>query len=142
MKNLKLVLDDIFGEHSSEEKDRIIQAVEKDNSESSAKKKDVLAILDLFNSIFDKKSRVMSDKVIGRYRNLLKQFSIEDIENAFRNAKSDEFHIESGYRYCTLEYFSRLDQMDKWATMVKPNTVIQKSSQQQFVMPNMNTKQD
>jgi hypothetical protein len=53
MKNLNEVLDDIFGPMSCEEKDRIIEAVNKDNKQQGSG--DVAEILNMLNEIFGKK---------------------------------------------------------------------------------------
>jgi hypothetical protein len=114
MEYLKGVLDEIFGAQSSHEKDLIIEAVKKDNEEGEKMSGRVAEILPMFNEIFNKRSRVMSKKVINRYKQILKTYSIEDIRKAFTNAKNDQYHTETGYKYCTPEYFSRIEQMDKW----------------------------
>lgn len=124
MKYLKGVLDDLFGEHSSPEKDLIIEAVNKDNKEGGKVTGKVTEILPMINRIFDKKFRIMSPKVIKRYKQLLKTYSLEDMEKAFTNAKNSEFHIESNYFYCTPEYFSRPEQMNKWEAFDPKQTSI------------------
>lgn len=115
-KNLEKELDKIFGIFSDDLKLRIINAVDKDVESFSkvASEDSISLILDIFNSTFSKKSRIVSKKVASKYNDLLKYYSIQDIKDAMHNAKADEFHKENGYKYCTLEYFSRLEQMDKW----------------------------
>lgn len=125
-KNLEKELDLIFGIFSDDLKQRIVNAVKKDfdslNKVSS--ENTISSILDIFNSTFNKKSRIVSKKVGQRYNEILKYYQIQDIKQAMLNAKQDEFHKDNGYKYCTLEYFSRLEQMDKWvnATQVKEST--------------------
>lgn len=131
MMYLKEVLDEIFGSVSCAEKDLIIEAVKKDNKEGQKITGKVAEILPMFNEVFNKRSRVMSAKVIGRYKQILKIYSIEDIKKAFNNAKADEYHKEQGYKYCTLEYFSRMEQMDKWESYDPKQTTI-------FNIPKMN----
>lgn len=133
MEYLNEVLNELFGEHSSHEKDLIIEAVKKDNKEGSKVTGRVAEILPMFNNTFGKKSRVMSPKVINRYKAILKVYSLEDIQKAFNNAKADDYHVETGYKYCTLEYFSRMEQMDKWESFDPKQTTI-------FNMPQMNLK--
>jgi hypothetical protein len=119
MKYLKEVLDELFGAHSSPEKDMIIEAVNKDNKASigAADMGETVRILEMFKEIFNKpKTRVMSKKVVNRYKKLLKVYSIKEIEEAMRKASQDKFHIESGYKHLTLEYFSRDEMMDKWVS--------------------------
>lgn len=114
MEYLKGVLDDLFGAQSSHEKDLIVEAVNKDNNESKKVTGKVSEILPMINEVFDKKYRLMSPKVVNKYKALLKVYSIDDIRKAFTNAKNNDYHKESAYFYCTPEYFSRPDQMSKW----------------------------
>jgi len=133
MEYLNEVLDDIFGSLSCPEKDLIIEAVKKDNKEGSKATGKVAEILPMFNEVFCKRSRVMSSKVINKYKQILKIYSIDDIRKAFTNAKNDEYHKDTGYKYCTLEYFSRMEQMDKWESFDPKQTTI-------FTMPSMNLR--
>lgn len=133
-KNLQDVLDKLFGPFSKE-RDLILQALNKDieaiNKVNSNSYKD---ILDLFNTIFDKKSRVISKKVATRYNEILKYFTIDDIKSAMQNAKDDEFHTDTNYKYCTIEYFSRIEQIDKWTNVTK------QEKKSDFILPSFNIK--
>jgi hypothetical protein len=51
------------------------------------------------------------------------------------NAKDDEFHQENNYKYCTIEYFSRLEQIDKWTNVTKED-----KKKEGFVMPKFNVR--
>jgi hypothetical protein len=136
MKYLREALDDIFGEHLCPEKDIIIEAVKKDNKSSVGKEDmgEAAQILEMFKVIFNKpRTRVMSKKVINRYKRLLKVYSLNEIEEAMKKASKDDFHIETGYKHLTLEYFSREEMMDKWVSYDPRQTDI-------FTMPKMNIK--
>lgn len=132
MKNLNEVLDDIFGPMGCEEKDRIIDAVNRDNKQQGSG--DVAEILNMLNEIFGKKHRVMSPKVVNRYKQILKHYTLDEIRKGMENAKNDEYHRETGYKHCHPEYFSRIEQMDKWVSY-EPK---QKQSGSGFQMPKMN----
>jgi hypothetical protein len=133
-KNLEDVLDKLFGPFSKE-RDLILQAISKDieaiNKVDSNSYSD---ILDIFNTIFDKKSRVISKKVATRYNEILKYFTIDDIKSAMQNAKDDEFHTDTNYKYCTIEYFSRIEQIDKWTNVTK------QEKKSDFILPSFNIK--
>jgi hypothetical protein len=133
-KNLEDVLDKLFGPFSKE-RDLILQAITKDieaiNKVDSNSYSD---ILDIFNTIFDKKSRVISKKVATRYNEILKYFTIDDIKSAMQNAKDDEFHTDTNYKYCTIEYFSRIEQIDKWTNVTK------QEKKSDFILPSFNIK--
>lgn len=92
-------------------------------------------IIDMFNGVFNKRSRVVSKKVLNKYKELLKHYTEEEIKQSMEMAKDDDFHKESGYKYCTLEYFSRLEQIDKWSN-IKP---AQKKNS--FTQPKFYTKE-
>ena len=136
MKNLNEALDEIFGPVSCREKDLIIEAVKKDNksSVSSADMGEAAQILEFFKEIFGKeRTRVMSKRVVNRYKRLLKSYSMQEIREAMEKASKDDFHIETGYKHCTLEYFSRDEQMDKWVSYDPKQTKM-------FQLPSMNLK--
>jgi len=68
-----------------------------------------------FNSTFKKQSRVVSDKVKKKYKLLLKSgYTKEDVQIAMMNAEKDSFHIDSGFKHTTIEFFSRPETIDKF----------------------------
>jgi hypothetical protein len=136
LKNLEATLDKMFGPFS-EERTIILNAAKKDidSMTSVASGDDVLKILNIFNEVFQKKSRVMTKKVVNKYKDILRHFSLDDIKSAMENAKDDEFHQENNYKYCTIEYFSRLEQIDKWTNVTKED-----KKKEGFVMPKFNVR--
>lgn len=136
LKNLEATLDKMFGPFS-EEHTIILNAAKKDidSMTSVASGDDVLKILNIFNEVFQKKSRVMTKKVVNKYKDILRHFSLDDIKSAMENAKDDEFHSENNYKYCTIEYFSRLEQIDKWTNVTKED-----KKKEGFVMPKFNVR--
>ena len=134
-KNLEEVLDKIFGPFSKE-RTLILNAIKKDeelNNQVSSSD-DASKIINIFNEVFEKKSRVMTKKVLNRYKEILKHFTIQDIKNAMESAKDDDFHSDNSYKYCTLEYFSRMEQIDKWLNVTK------EEKKSDFVMPTFNVR--
>lgn len=134
--NLERVLDEIFGIFSDDKKVKILNAAERDfrklvKAESEG---DFSVLIETFNIIFNKRSRIISKKVANKYREILKYYSLDDIKQAMSNAKNDDFHRENGYNYCTLEYFSRIEQIDKWIN------VQQVEEKNTFVAPKFNVK--
>jgi hypothetical protein len=68
------------------------------------------------NKTFDRNFKVVNDSVKKKYKSLLKQgYSKEQITNAIKNCKSNKYHIENNYQYCTLEFFSRAETIDKYS---------------------------
>jgi hypothetical protein len=134
-KHLEAELDKIFGPFA-QERTLILNAIKKDeelNSQVSSSN-DASKIINIFNEIFEKKSRVMTKKVLNRYKEILKHFTLQDIKSAMESAKDDDFHTENSYKYCTLEYFSRMEQIDKWLNVTK------EEKKSDFVMPTFNVR--
>ena len=94
-----------------------------------------VSIIDMFNDVFSKRSRVISKKVLNKYKEILKHYTQDEVRHAMEMAKTDDFHKESGYKYCTIEYFSRIEQIDKWSNIKQPE---KKSS---FTAPKFYTKE-
>jgi hypothetical protein len=134
-KHLEAELDKIFGPFA-EERTLILNAIKKDEelANSVTSGDDASKIINIFNEIFQKKSRVMTKKVVNRYKEILKYFTLDDIKLAMESAKDDDFHTDNSYKYCTLEYFSRMEQIDKWTNVTK------EEKKSDFVMPTFNVR--
>lgn len=134
-KNLEDALDKMFGPFS-QERTLILNAIKKDVELSNqiTSSDDASKIISLFNEIFQKKSRVMTKKILNRYKEILKHFTLQDIKIAMESAKEDDFHADNSYKYCTLEYFSRMEQIDKWLNVTK------EEKKSDFVMPTFNVR--
>jgi len=133
-KNLDAVLNKLFGPFA-EERTLILNALKKDEelNASLSKSDDVSKIINVFNEVFGKNSKVMSKKVLNKYKEILKYYTLTEVQLAMQNAKADEFHVESNFKYCTIEYFSRIEQMDKWINVTKQ----QKAD---FILPKFNVR--
>lgn len=134
--NLEKILDEIFGIFSDDKKVKILNAAERDfrKLNKADSEGDVSVLIETFNVIFNKRSRIISKKVANKYREILRYYSLDDVKQAMSNAKDDDFHRENGYKYCTLEYFSRIEQIDKWIN------VQQVEEKNTFVAPKFNVK--
>ena len=132
--NLNETIEKYFGPFCDDKiKDNFINAALTDIK--SFDKTDKEWIISTYNSIFGKKSRIISGAVNKKYNTVLKAFSRDELEKAMKAAKEDDFHKNSRYKYCTLEYFSRVDQVDKWL-----NASVETKTEQ-FVLPKFNIKQ-
>lgn len=128
-------LNKIFGPFAKE-RTLILNAIKKDEEAYNqiTSSDDASKIINIFNEIFQKKSRVMTKKVLNRYKEILKHFTLSDIKNAMDSAKDDDFHAENSYKYCTLEYFSRMEQIDKWLNVTK------EEKKSDFILPTFNVR--
>lgn len=71
-------------------------------------------LLNHINHSFGKKYQKISDKVKAKYKVLLKSHQWFDVKAAIDAVKLDKFHIDSGYKYATPEFFSRPDKIDMY----------------------------
>ena len=77
---------------------------------------DYQALLEFVNKSFGRNFKVVGDKVQRSYKARLKDgYKKEDILNAIRNCKDNPYHKENNYQYCTPEFFSRAETLDKYA---------------------------
>ena len=90
----------------------------KESKEKESKEKDIISYPDLlkyFNDVFKKNNKVFNDNMKGKYRTRLKEgYTIENIRTAMFKASIDQFHKDNMFKYCTLEYFSRSQTIDKF----------------------------
>lgn len=72
-------------------------------------------LLNFFNKTFGKQNRIINESVKVKYRSRIKEgYTTENIRQSIITAFKDSFHKDNGYKYCTLEYFSRSNTLDKY----------------------------
>lgn len=72
----------------------------------------------MFNSILGKKARVVPEKAQKQLKARLKEgYTKEDIVNALRNAAKDQHHLDTNYKYLTLEFITRPDKLERFVNM-------------------------
>ena len=77
---------------------------------------DYQALLDYVNKSFGRNFKIVNDKIQRSYKARLKEGYVkEDIIKAIKNCKKNKYHKENNYQYCTPEYFSRSETLDKYA---------------------------
>lgn len=77
---------------------------------------DYQALLDFVNKTFGRNFQVINDKIKRSYKARLKDgYKKEDIIQAIKNCKENAYHKENNYQYCTPEFFSRSETLDKYA---------------------------
>ncbi len=80
-------------------------------------------LLSFSNATFKTKRTVFSTAVKQKYKARFKEgYTIEMVKRAMVNASKSKHHLETGFKYCTLEFFSRPDKLELWSseTEVKP----------------------
>lgn len=97
------------------------------NTTAKADVIDFDSLIKFFNKVFNKKSRIIPTKVKTAYKERIKDgFTKEDISRAMINAKNSTYHKDLKYVHCTLEFFSRADKIDKFASqgeIIKPKYI-------------------
>ena len=77
---------------------------------------DYQALLEFVNKSFGRNFKLINDKIQRSYKARLKDgYKKEDIINAIKNCKENPYHKENNYQYCTPEFFSRAETLDKYA---------------------------
>jgi len=79
-------------------------------------------LLSFINSTFGRNFKVVNDKVKNKYKSLFKQgYGKEHIKDAILNASNNDYHKQTNYQYCTLEFFSRPETIDKYSSITQKN---------------------
>lgn len=90
------------------------------------KKLDYKKLMDYFNVVFKKQTRVVSTDAKKNIVQRLKDgYTKDDIRVVIDNASNDNHHIESNYKYITLEFLSRPKIFERYASQIhqKPYSV-------------------
>lgn len=120
------VLGGVLGGVSANNKVLTNNNKEESINDSSGKpeKIDFDILLKFLNKKTGRNYRVVTDKIKGKYHSLLKQgYSKTDIGNAITNAVKAQNHIDNGFQYLTLEFFSRPDKIDMYSVKKAPEEV-------------------
>ncbi len=81
---------------------------------------DYEALLQVLNLSFGRSFQVINKKVRSSYEARLKEgYTKEQINNAIENCKKNDYHKENDYQYCTPEFFSRAETLDKYSNVTK-----------------------
>lgn len=71
----------------------------------------------LFTSCTGKQIRVVNSLVKTKIKARIREgYTKEDIASCIENCVKDQFHIDNGFQYITLEYISRSSTIDKYLT--------------------------
>lgn len=98
---------------------------EKDLPETKVSEKiDFEKLLNYFNSVTNKKCKVINDKTKKQFNARLKEgYTKKDINDAIKNCYNDPYHQENP-KYLTLEFISRADKLDKYSNYQKSKSNI------------------
>lgn len=87
------------------------------NNNSTSIKVDWNALINQFNLITGKKTKVISPIVKNKILARLKEgYSKQDFLNAIENCYNDKWHKETNHKHLTLEFISRADKLERFST--------------------------
>ena len=74
------------------------------------------SLLTFINSEFGRKFKTINSSIKTKYKARLKDgYTKNDIKTAITNCKNNQYHKDKNYQYCTPEFFSRADTLDKYS---------------------------
>jgi len=77
-------------------------------------------LLSFINFSFGRKFQVINNKVRASYNARIKEgYTKDQITDAINNCKEIAYHKEKNYQYCTPEFFSRSEILDKYSNVTK-----------------------
>jgi len=77
-------------------------------------------LLSFINFSFGRKFQIVSKKVRASYNARIKDgYTKDQITDAINNCKENAYHKEKNYQYCTPEFFSRSETLDKYSNVTK-----------------------
>lgn len=86
-----------------------------ESTQANASEINFSGLVVFINESFGKNFRVINDKLKGKFKARLNEgYTKEDFFNAITNASNDKFHKENNFQYCTPEFFSRSNTLDKY----------------------------
>lgn len=86
---------------------------------------DYQALLETLNTAFSRSFKLINKKVRSSYEARLKDgYSKDQIMDAINNCKINDYHKEKNYQYCTPEFFSRAETLDKYSNVTKQDKVV------------------
>lgn len=81
-----------------------------------AKPIDFDRLLKYINNSFGRNFLKINDNIKAKYKTRIKEgYKIEDIKNCIDNLKENQYHKDNGYQYCTPEFISRSQTLDKYS---------------------------
>lgn len=84
---------------------------------------DFEALLQYLNDTFGRKFKVVNPEVRKKYKSLFKKgYSKKDVFQSIQTCKNNSFHKDTNYQYCTPEYFSRSEIIDKYGSVSTEKT--------------------
>lgn len=102
-----------------------VSTVNVNDNVNDINKIDFQALLEVVSRTFGRKFKVINKKVRSSYEARLKEgYTKEQIMEAIKNCKDNTYHKDKNYQYCTPEFFSRSETLDKYCNVTKQKNTI------------------
>jgi uncharacterized phage protein (TIGR02220 family) len=86
----------------------------------TAKAVDYPKLLEYINTTFTREFRIINESIKTKYKARIKEgYTKKDIITAIDNCRKDKYHIETNFKYCTPEFFSRSLTIDKYSLIAQ-----------------------
>ena len=106
----------------------LVQEKEKEKEKEESVNVDFDLLIKYYNDTFGRTIRTISSKAKKQIKDRMKEgYTKKDLQQALLNAKNDSYHIETNFRYITLEFISRPDKFERFSQShthnVKPKMI-------------------
>lgn len=92
---------------------------------TTIEKIDFDGLLTYINNTFGRKFKTITEPIRKKYNARMKEgYKKSDITNAINNCHKDQFHRDHNYKYCTPEFFSRSEILEKYSEVTKQEKII------------------
>jgi uncharacterized phage protein (TIGR02220 family) len=92
---------------------------------TTIEKIDFDGLLTYINNTFGRKFKTITEPIRKKYNARMKEgYKKADITNAINNCHKDQFHRDHNYKYCTPEFFSRSEILEKYSEVTKQEKII------------------
>tara|TARA_R110000744_G_scaffold140828_1_gene252138 strand:+ start:1668 stop:2315 length:648 start_codon:yes stop_codon:yes gene_type:complete len=96
--------------------DPSMQEKEKEKEKEKGQVVDFDLLVKFYNNTFGRKTITISSKAKKQIKDRLKEgYTKIDLQNALINAKNDSYHIETNFKYISLEFISRPDKFERFS---------------------------
>lgn len=96
-------------------------------------------LLNRINETFSRKYKVINNNVKSKFKARLKEgYTKEDIKNCIDNLKNIQYHKDNGYQYCTPEFISRSETLEKYSVKTAQTKISGEDEYMMNVMKQVN----
>lgn len=92
---------------------------------TTIEKIDFEGLLMFINKTFGRSFKAIHEPIRKKYNARMKEgYKLDDVVTAINNCQKDQFHREHNYKYCTPEFFSRSEILEKYSEVTKQTKIV------------------